>query len=87
MVITSRGVVITGSYAERWSRDGALKWLEIYNKRRACGSSMPLLDLFSGVFDWLVGLPALLAGLYVVVSVLKPILLLAFGLAMFLLIE
>ena len=86
MVITSRGVVITGSYAERWSRDGALKWLEIYNKRRACGS-MPLLDLFSGVFDWLVGLPALLAGLYVIVSVLKPILLLAFGLAMFLLIE
>ena len=48
---------------------------------------MPLLDLFSGVFDWLVGLPALLAGLYVVVSVLKLILLLAFGLAMFLLIE
>ena len=33
------------------------------------------------------GLPALLAGLYALVAVLKPILLIVFGLAMFLLIE
>ena len=48
---------------------------------------MPLLDFGSGVVDWLVGLPALLAGLYALVAVLKPVLLIVFGLALFLLIE
>ena len=41
----------------------------------------------SGVVDWLVGLPALLAGLYALVALLKPVLLIVFGLALFLLIE
>ena len=49
---------------------------------------MPLLDFLSGVLmSWLLGLPALLAGLYALVAVLKPVLLILFGLALFLLIE
>ena len=48
---------------------------------------MPLLDLLSGVLSWLLGLPVLLAGLYALVAVLKPVLLIVFGLALFLLIE
>mgnify|MGYP001177410360 CR=1 FL=1 len=48
---------------------------------------MPLLELLSGVATWLLGLPALLAGLYALVAVLKPVLLIVFGLALFLLIE
>ena len=48
---------------------------------------MPLLDFVSGVVDWLVGPPALLAGLYALVAVLKPVLLIVFGLALFLLNE
>ena len=65
---------------------GARRWLELYNQARA-HRLMPLLDLLSGVLSWLLGLPALLAGLYALVALLKPVLLIVFGLALFLLIE
>ena len=48
---------------------------------------MPLLNLLSELLAWLLGLPALLAGLYALVAVLKPVLLIVFGLGLFLLIE
>ena len=86
VVITSLGVVISGWSVGSWSRGGAPRSLELYNHPKAHGP-MPLLDVLSGVLDWLVGLPALLAGLYALVAVLKPILLIMFVLAMFLLIE
>ena len=86
VAITSLGVVISGWCVGSWNKGGAPRSLELYNHPNAHGP-MPLLDVLSGVLDWLVGLPALLAGLYALVAVLKPILLIMFVLAMFLLIE